>query len=109
MAVVVILVAIMTLFIAGIVHLIHLARKSGSGWFRSIWVDGVLFVFTFISLVLSGGISLRIAIFVSDYNIPVERIMGGWMLNLALLLVPVLLLIAFAILAIRLLRRKVQK
>ena len=93
-------VAVLVVFVVFFVK----AVNSDTRWTKSRVVDLIVLILTFVSFIFSVGISGRIAIYVSDYNVPVLVIMGGLVMNLALFFVPALLFIASVILAVRLIK-----
>jgi len=95
--------AIAVICIIMIVHCIKAVRRAGYGWLKKRWADYVIFVLAFTSFMFSVGISIRIAIFVSDHNVPIDVIMGGNVFNIALFLLPGFLFVVSLVLAVRIL------
>ena len=91
------------IFVILIVFFVKMA-KSDTRWTKVRAVDLILLILTFVSFVFSVGISARIAMYVSDYNVSVLVIMGGQVMNLALFFVPALLFVTSVILAVRLIK-----
>ena len=95
---------ILTVAIMAVILSIRAENKDSSEWLKSRRMDFIVFISTFTSFVFSVGITGRIAIYVSEYNLSVAIIMGGLVMNLALFFVPGFLFVSSLILAIRLIR-----
>jgi len=91
---------IVTAFI--VVLAVRVAKRGTAHWADGKLVDWVLFLTTLASFIFTLMITAQIGIFVSDTNIPVQEVLGGTLLNLASLFVPVLLFIAAILSLIRL-------
>lgn len=92
------------LVIVAIITLIIAVKKN---WFKCLSnkaLDCFVLVLVFISLVFSIGLLNGIANYVSEYNVPIQRVVGGLVFNLALFIIPAVLFIAFIILLIKILQ-----
>ena len=98
------IVLLILIMVTAVIVSIVAAKKHPMGWLKSRWMDCVLFISTSLSFIFSIGFSARIAIYVSDTNVPIDAVIGGTVMNLALFFVPGLLFISSLILGVRLVR-----
>ena len=96
--------ALFVILVIATILFIRVTNKRNMVWLKSRWMDCILFITTFISFIFSVGLTVRIAIYVSDYNVSVDAIMGGLVMNLSQFFVPGLLFISSLILGIRLIK-----
>jgi len=87
-----------------VVLAVNVAKRGSAHWATGKLVDWVLFLTTLASFIFTLMFTAQIGIFVSDTNIPVVEVLGGQLLNIASLFVPVLLFIATILSLIRLIQ-----